>query len=199
MIDCHRFSKTDDRTFRNTVGRQATWSQRRDRCDIDDGATAVFAHGRDGSFTGKEHAVDIHRHHVTPALGIFIHNAAAAADSNIVVEYVESTPGRQRCCDHRRTILFTRDICCVCLRAATGRLDHRNCLFGKFDLAVDAKHTDAAGGEQYRRCTAVTNAIIERTCAGDDGDLAVEAVRQGDIHRHLLQQLLQQLLLRADP
>jgi hypothetical protein len=126
---------------------------------------------------GHEHAVDIDLHDPAPVLRRHVEDAAAPADSDIVVEAVEPAELLERSIDHGAGLLFVGNV----RHEGSGRApllpDHRDGAFGSLLIEIDHENLGPGPGEQDRCRAAIPDAVIRRPAASDDRDLACEAER----------------------
>jgi hypothetical protein len=124
---------------------------------------------------GHEHAIYVDLHDPAPVLRGHLDDAAAPADPDIVVEAVEPAELPDRGADHGAGLLFVGHIGNERRGRAALRLNHRDGALGSIAIEIDNENLGAGAGKQDRRSTAVADAVICRTAAGDDCDFAGEA------------------------
>ena len=123
----------------------------------------------------EEHGLDVDLHHAAPDLGVLLHDGAAAADADIVVEEVQPAEAVHRRRNHAPALRAIGEIGLMRCRSAALRGDHVHGALGESQIAVDDENASAGTREQDGRGAAVADAVARRAATGDDSNLAGQA------------------------
>src|SRR6516164_5145485 len=92
--------------------------------------------GGDRVFGEQEHGLDVDLHHATVGFRLLLDHAAAAADTDIVVEEIEATEAVDRRLDQAAAIRLIGDVATKRRRRAAFFRDHADGTFGKLQFAI---------------------------------------------------------------
>ena len=91
MVYRHTVCERYDSTLGHSVGGQSTWTYGGYRGYVDDGATAGFGHRGDGVFSSEHHGFYVDLHHTVPNVFRYLDDRARSADSDVVMQNVQTT------------------------------------------------------------------------------------------------------------
>src|SRR5262249_61729228 len=147
----------------------------RKRGDVDDCAAARGPdHGGYRMLREQEHGLDVDLHDASIVLGPLVDDAAAAADTDIVVEEVEPAPALDGGVDQPLAVRFVGDVPGMRHRGAAFSGNHRHGAFGEPQLAIGDDDPGPGARHQDRGGTPVADTVVGCSAAADDGDLTCE-------------------------
>jgi hypothetical protein len=160
--------------------------QPRDRCEIDDRAAAAFDHFGNGIFRHQHHRGDIDAHRAIPGVDVDLDGVAArTGNADIVDENVEPAPGLHRAHHDRLARRRIAHIAFDDLRDAALDFDQSPGFFRPLRNHIHQHHTRAVPRKNHRGGAAVADTFRARAGAGNDGDLAFEAVVAANVGHRL--------------